>query len=73
MKYEQIKEITRGLRKKATPEERRLWRYIRKRQLAGRKFLRQHAIIYDSVGDEHFFLCARFFLLQRKFSNRIGW
>ena len=61
MKYEQIKEITRGLRQKATPEERKLWRYIRKKQLEGRKFLRQHAIIYDSAGDEHFFYVPDFF------------
>ena len=61
MKYEQIKEKTRGLRKNPTPEERKLWRYIRKKQLAGRKFLRQHAIIYDSAGDEHFFYVPDFF------------
>jgi very-short-patch-repair endonuclease len=61
MKYEQIKEITRGLRKNMTPEEMKLWRYIRKKQLDGRKFLRQHAIIYESAGDEHFFYVPDFF------------
>jgi very-short-patch-repair endonuclease len=61
MKYEQIKEITRKLRNNATPEEIKLWRYIRKKQLDGRKFLRQHAIIYDSAGDEHFFNVPDFF------------
>ena len=65
MKYEQIKEITRGLRNKATPEERKLWRYIRKKQLEGRKFLRQHAVIYDSAGDEHFFMCLTFFVTKK--------
>ncbi|MBW6535173.1 MAG: endonuclease domain-containing protein [Mariniphaga sp.] len=61
MKYEQIKEITRKLRNNATPEEVKLWRYLRKRQLEGRKFLRQHAIIYESIGNEHFFYVPDFF------------
>jgi very-short-patch-repair endonuclease len=61
MKYEQIKEITRKLRSNPTPEEERLWRHLRKRQLEGRKFLRQHAIIYESIGNEHFFYVPDFF------------
>ena len=61
MKYEQIKEVTRDLRINSTPEERKLWRYLRKKQLDGQKFLRQHAIIYDSSGDEHFFYVPDFF------------
>jgi very-short-patch-repair endonuclease len=61
MKYEQIKEITRRLRHNATPEEVKLWRYLRKRQIEGRKFLRQHAIIYESIGNEHFFYVPDFF------------
>ncbi len=61
MKYEQIKEITRKLRNNPTPEEERLWRFLRKRQLEGRKFLRQHAIIYESDGNEHFFYVPDFF------------
>ena len=61
MKYEQIKEITRKLRNNATTEEVKLWRYLRKRQLEGRKFLRQHAIIYESAGNEHFFYVPDFF------------
>ena len=66
MKYEQIKEITRNLRNNATPEEKKLWHYIRKRQVHGRKFLRQHAIIYDSAGDEHFFYVPDFFCYKEK-------
>ncbi len=61
MKYEQIKQVTRSLRNNATPEERKLWRHLRKKQLDGRKFLRQHAIIYDSNKDEHFFYVPDFF------------
>lgn len=64
MKYEQIKQITQKLRKEATPAEVKLWRFLRKKQLEGRKFLRQHAIIYDSIGDEHFFYVPDFYCFQ---------
>ncbi len=66
MKYKQIKEITQRLRHKTTPEEKRLWKYLRKKQLNGRKFLRQHAIIYDSVGDEHFFYVPDFYCFKEE-------
>lgn len=61
MLYEQIKQATRRLRWNATPSEKKLWKYLRKKQLNGRKFLRQHAIIYDSAGDEHFYYVPDFF------------
>lgn len=64
MKYLQIKEITKKLRHKATPAERRLWKHLRRKQLGGRKFLRQHAIIYDSSGDKHFFYVPDFFCFK---------
>ena len=66
MKYEKIKEITRGLRHKTTPEEKRLWKYLRRKQLDGRKFLRQHAIIYDSIGNEHFFYVPDFYCFKEE-------
>jgi very-short-patch-repair endonuclease len=71
MKYEQIKETTRKLRNNATHEEVKLWRYLRKKQLDGRKFLRQHAIIYDSVGDEHFFYVPDFFCYKENLAIEI--
>jgi very-short-patch-repair endonuclease len=61
MKYYQIKEITRRLRKNPTKYEEILWRKLRRKQLKGRKFLRQHAVIYDSVGTEHFFYVPDFY------------
>jgi very-short-patch-repair endonuclease len=64
MKYEQIKQTTQKLRNKATFEEVKLWKYLRRKQLDGRKFLRQHAIIYDSVGDEHFFYVPDFYCFK---------
>ena len=39
-----IKLIARQLRKRPTQSEKRLWQALRKRQLAGLKFLRQHPI-----------------------------
>jgi len=61
MKYAEIKEITRKLRNNPTTEEQILWRYLRRKQLNGKKFLRQHAIIYESVGNEHFFYVPDFY------------
>ena len=66
MRYEQIKQTTRKLRHEATPEERKLWKYLRRNQLKGRKFLRHHAIIYDSSGDEHFFYVPDFYCFKEK-------
>ena len=66
MKYPEIKEITRKLRNNPTNAEVRLWGYLRKRQLNKRKFLRQHAIIYDSIGNEHFFYVPDFYCVAEK-------
>lgn len=64
MKYEEIKQFTRKLRHGTTPEEEKLWRFIRKKQLDGRKFLRQHAIIYETIKDEHFFYVPDFYCFK---------
>lgn len=61
MKYSQIKEIKQKLRNNTTPTEKLLWKYLRNRQLLGRKFLRQHAIIYESFGNEYFFFVPDFY------------
>ncbi|WP_372644493.1 endonuclease domain-containing protein [Ancylomarina sp.] len=66
MKYHEIKEIKNKLRNNATPSEKILWKHIRNRQLLGRKFLRQHAIIYDSNKDEHFFFVPDFYCEAEK-------
>ncbi len=64
MRYEHIKQTARRLRHQATPEEQKLWKYLRRKQLKGRKFLRQHAIVYESVGDEHFFYVPDFYCFK---------
>lgn len=66
MKYHEIKEIKNKLRNNTTPSERILWKHIRNRQLFGRKFLRQYAIIYDSNKDEHFFFVPDFYCEAEK-------
>ncbi|MDK2978549.1 MAG: hypothetical protein PWP52_1263 [Bacteroidales bacterium] len=66
MTYPEIKELTRKLKNNPTPLEQILWRYLRKKQLDGRKFLRQHAIIYESVGKEHFFYVPDFYCEKEK-------
>ena len=54
MKYHAIKKIARRLRTQSTPAEKTLWFYILNRKLRGRKFLRQHPIIYESNRNNHF-------------------
>jgi len=66
MKYPEIKEITRKLRGNSTLAEAKLWKYLRNRQLDGRKFLRQHAIIYESIGNEHFYYVPDFYCYSEK-------
>ena len=64
MLYEQIKQTARNLRWNATPAEKKLWRYLRRKQLKGRKFLRQHAIIYETINNEHFFYVPDFYCFK---------
>ena len=64
MKYEEIKQLTQRLRHETTPAENKLWRFLRRRQLNGRKFLRQHAIFYDSDRNEHFFYVPYFYCFK---------
>jgi very-short-patch-repair endonuclease len=66
MKYNQIKELARKLRKNQTKSEELLWHYIRKKQLNGKQFLRQHPIIYDTYKNEHFFYIPDFYCIENK-------
>jgi very-short-patch-repair endonuclease len=47
MKYYKIKNIARNLRKEPTLAESILWRHLSNKKMDGRRFLRQHPIIYD--------------------------
>ena len=66
MKYYEMKRIAGKYRRNQTPAEKLLWSYIRKGQLAGRKFLRQHPLIYESRGNEHFFYIPDFYCAAEK-------
>jgi len=66
MKYYHIKDIKQKLRNSPTQSEKLLWKHIRNRQLLGRKFLRQHAIIYDSNSNDHFFFIPDFYCEAEK-------
>ena len=66
MKYPEIKQLARNLRNNPTKSESRLWHYIRKKQLNGKQFLRQHPIIYDAVGNEYFFYIPDFYCASCK-------
>jgi len=66
MEYSQIKEFARNLRNNQTKSELRLWHYIRRKQLNGKQFLRQHPIIYDSYKNEYFFYIPDFYCLENK-------
>jgi len=66
MKFDKIKEIKTKLKNNMTPSEKLLWKHIRNRQLLGRKFLRQHAIIYESYENEYFFFVPDFYCEAEK-------
>ena len=55
--YDKILKYSRGLRKCQTDAEEFLWARLRKRQLNGKKFLRQFAILYgSSLGSALFYI-----------------
>jgi very-short-patch-repair endonuclease len=49
MHYLKIKELAAEFRKDPTEAEQYLWTFLRKRKLSGKKFLRQHPIIYEVI------------------------
>lgn len=51
-----VKQTVRDLRKNQTDGEAILWEALRNRKLAGRKFLRQHPIIFGTDGKQKFFV-----------------
>lgn len=66
MKYSEIKHIADRLRRNQTPFEKQLWQELRKHQINGRKFLRQHAIIYESNNNELFFFIPDFYCARER-------
>jgi leucyl-tRNA synthetase len=64
--YDKILKYTRGLRKNQTDAEELLWSRIRKRQLNGKKFLRQYAILYGSYLGSSLFYIVDFYCFETK-------
>ncbi|WP_421774384.1 endonuclease domain-containing protein [Gracilimonas sp.] len=61
-----ITEIARELRKNPTPSEKRLWKYIRNRQLGGYKFLRQKPFVHEQHHYRRYFYIADFYCTELK-------
>ena len=66
MWYKEVKEYARQLRLNPTKAEKELWQYIRKRQLGGRLFLRQHPIFYEHWKTESFCFIPDFFCYKER-------
>ncbi len=56
-KWKTIKRLARELRKNPTDAERKLWEHLRKKQIAGRKFLRTSHHIQAEAEATKLFYC----------------
>ena len=66
MKYSEIKQYARNLRNNPTRAEAKLWPFLRKRQVGGRKFLRQHPVWYQIDYRDIYYFIPDFFCYQEK-------
>jgi len=66
MKYNEAKKYARQLRLNPTKPEQILWQQIRKRQLGGKKFLRQHPIFIKVLNGESFYFIPDFYCYEEK-------
>ncbi len=66
MKYCEIKEIARNLRKNQTTAEGILWSLLRNRSFMNKKFVRQYPLIYESRKNDHQFYVADFYCHEHK-------
>lgn len=64
--WKSITEIARELRKNPTPSEKLLWKYLRKRQLKGYKFLRQKPFVHEQRENKRYFYIADFYCAELK-------
>jgi very-short-patch-repair endonuclease len=61
MHYLEIKKLAGRFRNNPTKAEKKLWNYLKGRQLSGRKFLRQHPIVYHTDRNQCFFFIPDFY------------
>ncbi len=66
MEYKEIVKLSRKLRRNQTEAEQILWQELRNRKLNGKKFLRQHPIIYENNKNEYFFFIPDFYCSEHK-------
>ena len=69
--YDKILKYSRGLRKNQTDAEELLWSRLRKRQLNGKKFLRQFAILYGSYLGSALFYIVDFYCHECKLAIEV--
>lgn len=60
-----VKQIARYLRQRQTPAESIFWEVVRNRRLNGKKFLRQHPIVFEISNEKRFFI-ADFYCAEQK-------
>jgi leucyl-tRNA synthetase len=61
MHYIEIKELAAKFRKNPKEAEMKLWKFIRNKKLAGRRFLRQHPVIYQIIENDCYFFITDFY------------
>jgi len=71
MKYTEIRDFSRKMRKNQTPYEKILWDRLRNRQLDGLKFLRQHPILFDRKGNDFNFFILDFYCAEARLAIEI--
>jgi len=64
--WKTITQLCRELRQRATPAERKLWQYLRNKQLDGVKFYRQKPLVYEESFNERYFYIADFYTRQKR-------
>ncbi len=64
MNKKRIIELARELRKNQTPSEKYFWQIVRNRKFEGKKFLRQHPLIYENKNNNLSFYIADFYCAE---------
>ena len=66
MKYMEYREYAHQMRLNPTAAEKKLWQYLRKKQIDGRKFIRQHPIFYEHWKYDSFCFIPDFYCFKEK-------
>jgi len=66
MHYLEIRERVRKMRRNPTPPKYTLWQNLKGKKLFGFRFLRQHLIVYQVIGQECFYYVADFYCYRAR-------